>query len=316
MCKPRLLKDYLSYLSTIKGTSKSTIKEYSYDLSIFLKFIKDRFGLNYDKKLIENLDIEDIDIKVISKIDLLDLYAYLSYLDNDRNNSPRTRSRKVSALRSFFDYLYIKTGQISSNPTVKLEIPKQRIRNPIYLTLEEAQKLLLVSHSQENEFIAKRDYCMIVIFLNCGLRLQELVSMNIDAFNDDILSVVGKGNKERTVYLNNSCINAINDYLNIRPKIENEKALFLSERNKRISVRAVQYRIEKYIMMIGLDPRIYSVHKLRHTAATLLYKYGEVDIRALQQILGHESVSTTQIYTHLDDESLKSAVSKNPLNNL
>ncbi|MDO5717552.1 MAG: tyrosine recombinase XerC [Tissierellia bacterium] len=316
MQSPIILEDYLNYMRTIKGSSTSTIKEYRYDLTIFLKYIKARLsGANTeDIKILDETEINSVDSKLIESISINDLYSYLSYLDKCRENSPRTRARKVSAIKSFYDYLYVKSDQISVNPTEKLESPKQFTRNPVYLTLGETQKLLAKVHEMENPFIRNRDYCIIFIFLNCGIRLSELISIDLDDIKDDILTVIGKGNKERTVYLNNSCIIAINQYLAVRPKVENEKALFLSERNKRISKRAVQYRIEKYIKEINLDPRLYSVHKLRHTAATLLYKYGDVDIRALQDILGHESVATTQIYTHLDDEDLKKAVDKNPLN--
>ncbi len=316
MTLPIILSDYLNYMETIKGASTLTIKEYTYDLSIFLKFMKSRFnGLkNINLENFDDIEILDVDKTFLERVSIIDLYSYLSYLDKSRDNSSRTRARKVSALKSFYEYLYVKTDQITVNPTEKLELPKQNIRNPVYLTLDESRKLLNQIRLQENEFIMHRDYCMITIFLNCGIRLSELIGISIDSIKNDILTVIGKGNKERTVYLNKSCLISINQYLSVRPKIENENALFLSERNKRISTRAVQYRIEKYIREIGLDPRLYSVHKLRHTAATLLYKYGDVDIRTLQQILGHESVATTQIYTHLDDDRLKNAVDKNPLN--
>lgn len=318
MVHPIILSDFLDYMKTIKGSSDLTIKEYGYDISIFLKYMKTRFnGLSFsDLENLEEIEIFDVDKTFIERISITDLYSYLSYLDKLRDNAPRTRARKVSALKSFYEFLYVKTDQISVNPTEKLELPKQSIRNPVYLTLDESRRLLDQVRKQKNDFIMRRDYCMIVIFLNCGIRLSELVGINIDSLKNDILTVIGKGNKERTVYLNRACIVAVNQYIAVRPKVKDEPALFLSEREKRISTRAVQYRIEKYITEIGLDPRLYSVHKLRHTAATLLYKYGEVDIRTLQQILGHESVATTQIYTHLDDETLKNAVKKNPLNNL
>lgn len=316
MSIPIILSDYLNYMETIKGASNLTIKEYTYDLSIFLKFMKTRLEGSQNMKFdnFDGIEIFDVNKAFLERVSIIDLYSYLSYLDKSRDNSPRTRARKVSALKSFYEYLYVKTDQISVNPTEKLELPKQNIRNPVYLTLDESRKLLNQIRLQENDFIMHRDYCMIIIFLNCGIRLSELIGINIDSIKSDILTVIGKGNKERTVYLNKTCLIAINQYLAVRPKVENENALFLSERKKRISTRAVQYRIEKYITEIGLDPRLYSVHKLRHTAATLLYKYGDVDIRTLQQILGHESVATTQIYTHLDDDRLKNAVDKNPLN--
>lgn len=310
---PQILKDFLAYLETIKGHSALTVKEYGYDISIFLKYIRFRSENKKINDSFSEFDNSDFNSKLLESVSLPDLYSYMSFLDNELNEAPRTRNRKISALRTFYDFIYNKISLISQNPTSKLESPKHRNSNPVYLTLDECNLLLSEIRKEENPTIMHRDYAMIMLFLNCGLRLSELVSINLDMIKTDILTVIGKGNKERTIYLNDACLYALNAYIAVRPKVE-DKALFLSTRKNRISRRQVQYRIEKYLTAIGLDPRIYSVHKLRHTAATLLYKYGDVDIRALQAILGHESVATTQIYTHLDDDQLKNAIDKNPLN--
>lgn len=316
---PRILTEFLAYMSTIKGASKLTIKEYSYDLNIYLKYIKLLLDtdLAINDENIAEMNFKAQDRELLERVSLEDLYSYLAYLDEDRNNAPRTRGRKISSLRTFYDYLHNKIKAVNTNPTEGLENPSISKQNPVYLTLDECHQLLNAILEGKNNVIRTRDYCMVVLFLNCGIRLAELVSIDLDSIKDDMITIIGKGNKERVIYLNNACLAAIDGYLKFRPhpKEKDEKALFLSERRKRISVRAVQYRVEKYIEAIGLDTSIYSVHKLRHTAATLLYRYGNVDIRTLQDILGHESVGTTQIYTHLDDESLRTAVGKNPLNN-
>ncbi|MBC7087298.1 MAG: tyrosine recombinase XerC [Tissierellales bacterium] len=317
MKNPVILDDYLNYMETIKGTSPNTVKEYFYDLRVFFKFLKIRYNLienNVENIEFEDIDISNIDIDIIKKVNIQDLYAFMSFLDKQKENSNSTRSRKVASLRSFFKYLADKVNLIEKNPAAQLEFPKTDSRHPIYLTLDQSLNLLNTVTKNNNDFFRKRDFCIITLFLNCGLRLSELANIDIDSFNGkDTLTVIGKGNKERTVFLNESCINSIQEYLQVRPIVTNEKALFLSKRKKRMSNRAIQHMIDKYLLDSGLDPSIYSTHKLRHTAATLMYKYGNVDILALQEILGHESVSTTQIYTHIDDERLRKAVNSNPL---
>ena len=239
------------------------------------------------------------------------MYNYLDYLSNNSDKAT-TRSRKVSALKSFFNYLCFKEKALEINPTVELEMPRLEKRNPKYLTLDESLSLL---HSIDGKF-EKRDYAIITLFLNCGLRLSELVNINIKDIKGTSLSVIGKGNKERSLYLNEACKSAIDDYIKVRPKdnLKDHDALFISSFGKRISNRMVEMIVKKYVMQAGLDPKKYSPHKLRHTAATLMLKYGKVDIRSLQQVLGHESISTTEIYTHVDNEQVKDALSKNPLN--
>lgn len=314
---PKILKDYLNYMKTIKGSSKLTVKEYGYDINNYLKFIK---HISSDNSItsddLNKIVFEQGDIPLLESVSLQDLYSYLAYLDNVKNNSSRTRSRKISSIRSFYDYIYNKSRQINANPTDKLELPKSSKTNPVYLTLSESMDLLNTILEEENNFIRTRDYAMVTIFLNVGLRLSELRGINLSNIKENKLTVLGKGNKERTIFLNKACQNAINDYLIYRPELENEDALFLSFRNNRISVRSIQSRVEKYIKKIGLDSSLYSVHKLRHTAATLMYKYGKTDIRTLQSILGHESVATTQIYTHINSEDMQNALDNNPLNHI
>lgn len=304
MAQNQILNDFLNYFSTIKNRSQTTIKGYESDLTLFLKFIAER--------KIYNSDIKNVDLKVLSSVTLEDLYAYLAYLTNERANSPTARARKVASLKSFYNYLCNKVKLINNNPTLELETPKLGIRQPVYLTLDESKKLL---DAVDGEF-KERDYAILTLFLNCGLRLSELANINVDDIKDDKLTVIGKGNKQRTVYLNDACINAINRYLSVRPKenLKDKKALFLSKRLQRISIKTIQYLVKKYLKKANLTGKKYSTHKLRHTAATLMYKYGKVDIRTLQKLLGHSNISTTQIYTHVDDSELREALNKNPLN--
>jgi len=309
---PIILEDFLNYLETIKGKSSNTVKEYYFDLRTFFRFLKLRFKLVDKNTNFDEIDISDIDISIIKKVTLQDLYAFISFVDKNRNNKSKTKARKVASLRSFFKFLYSKVKLIDENPAIDLESPKSGSRQPVHLSLSEADELLDCIDGPFKE----RDYAIITLFLNCGLRLSELVSIDINKIKDDTLTVVGKGDKERTIYLNEACIAALNDYLKIRSTISDVKdpnALFISKRKNRISKKTVQYLVKKYIKNSGLDSSKYSTHKLRHTAATLMYKYGNVDIRALQQILGHENVSTTQIYTHIDDDRLRKAVKSNPL---
>lgn len=319
---PNYLNGFLDYMVTIQNKSPNTVKEYNYDLATFLKFIKMHFNLT-DETDLEKIDYYDVTIDTISKIRLDDLHSFLAYLTTNFHSKSSTRSRKVSSLRVFFNYLCMK-NMIEINPTQNLETPKLDKRLPKYLTLEQSKKLLEVSYNEDNRN-NERDYAITTLFLNCGMRLSELVGINIKDINfeDCQMNVIGKGNKERTIYLNKACIKAINDYLVVRPKEgikkddkNSDKALFLSERRQRIGKRTVQDIIYKELKIAGIDSSKYSVHKLRHTAATLMYQYGGVDIRALQELLGHESISTTEIYTHVSNEQVRNAVESNPLANL
>lgn len=308
---PPLLRDFLSYMQTIRGKSVNTVQVYFYDLRVFFRFMKLQRNL-VDKKLkFDDIQITDIDIPFVKAITLSDLYAFMAYVSNNRDNSSYARARKVASLKSFFKYLTFKAKLLDTNPAAELESPKILKRLPRYLNIQESKQLL---NSVEGEF-SERDYAIITIFLNCGLRLSELVGINLSNIKGTVLTVIGKGDKERSVPLNNACIKALEDYRKVRPNnaVKDRNALFLSERKQRISKESVQKIVKKYIKAAGLDPERYSTHKLRHTAATLMYKYGNVDIRALQELLGHESIATTQIYTHLDSNQLRNAVDNNPL---
>lgn len=310
---PFYVQDFLLYMETIKNRSKSTIREYYYDLRHSFRFLK-KYKENLKFENLDDIDISKIDLEFIKKITLNDLYKYLGYLTNEFSDKPATRARKVASLRSFFNYLCFKKKVLDINPTVELETPKLGARIPKYLTLDESIALL---HSIDGKF-EKRDYAIITLFLNCGLRLSELVNINMKNIKDNVLTVIGKGDKERTIYLNEACQKAIKEYIAVKPKddLRDREALFISNRGTRISNRMVEMMVRKYIEATGLDVKKFSPHKLRHTAATLLHKHGGVDIRALQQILGHESIATTQIYTHIDNEQVKEALESNPLNNL
>ena len=299
---PVFAEEFLIYMETIAGKSQNTVKEYRYDLLMFFHFMAERKG----RKKTEDFTREDLE-----SIGLTDLYAFLNYMNRERGDKAPTRARKVACLRSFFKYAQTKAGLIEVNPAAELDSPKIAKTLPRYLELSECHTLLSVIDGEHKE----RDYCMIVLFLNCGMRLSELVGVNLSDISEDTLVVNGKGGKERTIYLNEACLDAISRYLRVRPKItgKDADALFLSKRRQRISAKTVQYTVKKYIKLANLDPRKYSTHKLRHTAATLMYTYGDVDIRALQEILGHTSVATTEIYTHVNNARLREAVSKNPL---
>lgn len=316
---PKFLNSFLDYTATILNKSENTIKEYNYDLNTFLKFILYHFKMTKETD-IKNIDIHDMSLETISKITLDDIHAFLFYLTSTYHSKASTRARKVSSIRVFFNYLSNKAGLIEKNPAQNLETPKLDKRIPKYLSLEDSKKLLNTVSSEERN--KERDYAIITIFLNCGIRLSELVGINITDidFSEAKMTVIGKGNKERTIYLNNACMKTIKEYLGVRPKegirANDKNALFLSERRERISKRTVQYIVERELRKAGLDTRKYSVHKLRHTAATLMYQYGKVDIRALQELLGHESISTTEIYTHVANEQVRNAVEDNPLANL
>ncbi len=320
---PNYLNSFLDYTITILNKSPNTVKEYNYDLTTFLKFIKLHFKLTNEEDF-SNITIKDISIDTIKKIKLDDIHAFLAYLTNTYHSKATTRARKVSSIRVFFTYLSQKANLIDINPAQNLETPKLDKTLPKFLSLEDSKKLLAVTGNEKNRN-NKRDYAIITLFLNCGMRLSELVGINIKDinFSERQMTVFGKGNKERTVYLNDACISAINNYLAIRPvdgiktdKANSKNALFLSERRERISRRTVQYIVDKELSIAGLDNSKYSVHKLRHTAATLMYRYGHVDIRALQEILGHESISTTEIYTHVANVQARSAIESNPLANI
>lgn len=316
---PRFLNDYFNYLSTIKGCSNATVIAYTADLSLLLKFMKMYKGLVPSEKALplEDIVINDLTINTLKTLTLQDLYAFISYLGKNRANGNYAKARKIAAIKSLFKYLTTKAKVLTIDPTVDLESPKIGKRNPVFLTLDESKNLLEATNSRDKHSI--RDHSIITLFLNCGMRLSELCSINISSIKNDTLSIIGKGNKERTIYLNKASLRAIYKYLPIR-NADNEKihsedndALFISGKHGRINKRTVERIVKKHIGNAGLNKDKYTPHKLRHTSATLMYKYGNVDIRSLQEILGHEDISTTQIYTHVDNDKLRNAVKSNPL---
>ena len=317
---PKRVIEFLNYLENVKGKSLNTVKGYSVDLGLFFKFLKVYKGLenNIELEKIEEVEISDLGDNFIKDITLSDIYAFLAFLEKVRNNSAYARARKVATLKSFFKFLNSKIKLIDENPTVELESPKINKRHPVYLTLD--QSITVLNSMDKGNKNYYRDYCILTLFLNCGMRLSELCNIEIEKIKGDTLTIIGKGNKERTVYLNEASIAAIENYLKNRNDSkateEAKKYLFLSSKYRPINKRSVEILVKKHIENAGFKDQKYTPHKLRHTAATLMYKYGNVDIRSLQNILGHENISTTQIYTHVDDETLREAVKTNPLANI
>lgn len=321
---PTILRDFLTYHETIKGQSAKTISEYYLDLRMFLRFIKLMRGDMPLNTQLENIDIRDIDLDFVRTITTSDIFEFLSYLANDRvvnpdsaapdyGISPSARARKLSAIKSFYKYLTVRTKQLSENPVADLEYPKLRKSLPKYLTLEQSAALLQAV-SGPNE---KRDYAILMLFLNCGIRRSELVNLNIRDVYADRIRVLGKGNKERFVYFGSSCRKAIDAYMEERSQkvLSDNRALFGSRDSNRISVTAVHRLVKKALLQAGLDSTQYSAHKLRHTAATMMLS-GGVDVKTVQEVLGHENLNTTQIYTHIENTELKIAADANPLSKL
>ncbi|MBR7123162.1 MAG: tyrosine recombinase XerC [Oscillospiraceae bacterium] len=321
---PQILRDFLTYHENIKGQSPKTISEYYLDLRMFFRFIKLMRNDMPIKSRLDDIEIKDIGIEFIKNITTSDIFDFLSYLANDRTQdpdspapeygiSPAARARKLSSLKSFYKYLTIRTKQLADNPVADMEYPKLRKSLPKYLTLEQSAALLQAVSGQ-NE---KRDYAILMLFLNCGIRRSELVGLNLTDVYEDRIRVVGKGNKERFVYFGSSCRKAIDAYLPERNKkvLTDNRALFASRDGNRISVTAVHRLVKKALLQAGLDATQFSAHKLRHTAATMMLS-GGVDIKTVQEVLGHENLNTTQIYTHIESTELKIAAEANPISKL
>lgn len=309
---PEIIKRYLFYIQTIKLKSVKTVDEYYIDLRTFFRFLKLHRGLVNPETEFDEIKINDIDLNFVKTITLSDAYEFMDYLQRERNNKAAARSRKCSSLKGYFKFLHIHEQLLSSNPLEHLETPKKKKSLPKYLTLEQSIELLNAVDGPYKQ----RDYCIITLFLNCGLRVSEMSGLNFsDIRNDNTMRVLGKGNKERIIYLNSACINAINEYKKVRPVdgVIDKNALFISRNNRRISVKTIQAMVYKYLEKIGLNAQGYSCHKLRHTAATLMYQHGGVDVRVLKEVLGHENLGTTEIYTHLSSEQMKKAIDSNPL---
>jgi site-specific recombinase XerD len=312
---PVIIRQFLGYMQTIKGKSPKTVEEYYLDLRTFFRYLKQRRFPELAEKPLSSISILDVDLNFIKSVTLMQVYEYMNYLTEVRQNGPSARSRKCCSLRVFYNYLTTKAHLIEDNPLKELESPKLKKRLPKYLTLDQSIDLL----KQVNGPFKERDYCILVLFLNCGMRLSELVSININDIRrgTNTLRLIGKGNKERIIYLNEACLYAIDNYLKVRPTdhLKDRYALFISKQRKRISPKTVQYLVKKYLSGINLGAG-YSVHKLRHTAATLMYQQGNVDIRVLKEILGHENLGTTEIYTHLSNTQMEKAADANPLSHM
>ena len=321
---PNILRDFLTYHETIKGQSQLTISEYYLDLRMFFRFIKLMREEMPIQTRLDEIDIRDVDLNVIREITTSDIFDFLSYLAHDRNPDPdspapdlgigaSSRARKLSAIKSFYKYLTVRTKQLTENPVADLEYPKLRKSLPKYLTLEQSAKLLS-SVSGQNEV---RDYAILMLFLNCGIRRSELVGLNVSDVYEDRIRVIGKGNKERFVYFGTPCRKAIDAYMQERKEkvLTDNRALFGSRNGNRISVTAVHRLVEKALKQAGLDSTQFSAHKLRHTAATMMLS-GGVDVKTVQEVLGHENLNTTQIYTHIENTELKIAAEANPLSKL
>lgn len=320
---PDIIRRFLVYHETIKGHSKKTVEEYYLDLRTFFRFLKQRRGLASPTCELDDISISDIDLAFVKSVTLSDIYDFLSFLSRDRathGNSKNSgyglnaasRARKISTIRSYYKYLNVKEKLIDENPVKDLDSPKLVKTLPRYLTLEESLRLLQKVDGKNSV----RDYCILTLFLNCGLRISELIGLNLSDVRDDSLRVLGKGSKERIVYLNEACLSALQAWLPLRhSQAANTPALFISSRRERISRSTVHNLVKKHLEGAGLDSSRYSAHKLRHTAATLMLQNG-VDVRTLQELLGHEHLNTTQIYTHVENDSLRDAAMRSPLSGL
>ena len=323
---PPIVRDFLSYHETVKSHSRRTVDEYYLDLRNFFRFMKLQKQLVPDDIPFESIDVRDVDLDLIRAVTLSDIYDYMSYLSRERaqhQNSRNTdyglaassRARKIATIRSFYRYLTTRAHLLEENPVQDLDSPKLKKSLPKYLNLDQSVRLLEAVEGEHQV----RDYCILTLFLNCGIRISELVGLNLTDVQGDQLRVLGKGNKERILFLNEACRDALDDYLSIRlPDDAQESptnALFLSNRQSRISRSTVNWLVKKHLSAAGLDSTQYSAHKLRHTAATLMLQNG-VDVRTLQEVLGHDHLNTTQIYTHVDNEDLRTAAKANPLSSV
>lgn len=314
------VQQFAIYKRTIQGCSEKTVNEYMLDLRTFFRYllaIENHIEIDSDEFI--KIDVSSIDAKYLSKIKTEQIYEFLFYTGDTRKNMWSAKARKLSAIKGIYKFFTVKRNYFEENPAINIESPKPKKTLPKFLSLDESLMLLQAILDDPDSNTKERDYCIVTLFLNCGMRVSELVGININDIDRELrsLRVLGKGNKERIIYLNEACRNVLHDYLEIRlsPKYEyvQTKALFLSRLNKRISVKTVQWMVYKYLDLAGLEAKHYSVHKLRHTAATLMYQSGNVDVRVLKDILGHEQLNTTQIYTHVSNENMRTAMEQNPL---
>ena len=306
---PKPLRDFLFYMLTIRGRSPRTVNAYYTDLRTFMRYLKMKRNRLEDEG---GVCISDVDVEMLAGVTLSDVYDFLNYTVVERENNAKTRARKVSSLRVFFNYLTVKEMVLEENPVKNLELPSIKKSLPKYLTLEESMELMAAVESK----FPRRDYCILTLFLNCGMRLSELVGLNLSDIRENTVRILGKGNKERIIYLNDACLFALEEHYRERATLQRAaktNALFLSSRGSRITPRRVEQIVAMCLKAAGLDGKGYSPHKLRHTAATLLYQHGQVDIRVLKEILGHANLATTELYTHVSNKQIEHAASKSPL---
>lgn len=314
------VQQFAIYKRTIQGCSEKTVNEYMLDLRTFFRYLlaKEQ-GIELESEDFQKIDVRSVDAQYLSEVKTEQIYEFLFYTGDTRKNMWCAKARKLSAIKGLYKYLTIKKNYFEENPAINIESPKPKKTLPKFLDLDESLLLLEAIRNDPESNTKERDYCIVTLFLNCGMRLSELVGINLTDIDRDLrsLRVLGKGNKERIIYLNEACREVLSEYLEIRnsPKYENvqTKALFLSRLNKCISTKTVQWMVYKYLDRAGLEAKHFSVHKLRHTAATLMYQSGNVDVRVLKDILGHEQLNTTQIYTHVSNENMRVAMEQNPL---
>ena len=316
-----VVREFASFKTVIQGCSQRTVEQYLIDLRTFFRYLLcegDEKTLHDPEKFIA-ITVESVDLNFLREVTTDQIYDFLLYADADRENQTAAKARKLAAIRALFKFLVNQRGYLTDNPAANIDSPKKKKALPKFLSLEEARDLLSAVLNDTDSPNRERDYCMITLFLNCGMRVAELVGINLQDIDSSLrsLRVLGKGNKERIIYLNEACREALYAYLAIRKSERYEsctdRALFLSNRNARLSIQGVQVTVQKYLKLAGLESKHYSVHKLRHTAATLMYQSGQVDIRVLKDILGHEQLNTTQIYTHVSNRSMEEAMKYNPL---
>ena len=317
---PQLVRDFATYKRSIQGCSPKTVNEYLLDLRTFLRFTKaEKEGLPTDRESLAGLDISGLDLAFFENISTMDIYNFLYYAGEERHNENTAKARKLSAIKAFYKFITVKRNLTEHNPAQNIESPKTKRQLPKFLSVDESLNLLNSINEDTTNKYRERDYCIITFLLNCGMRVSELAGISVTDIDDQLrsLRVLGKGAKERIIYLNEACQEALKAYLPIRLKTvtknRHEPALFISRNGNRLNVKTVQHIVYKYLDSSGLGYKHYSAHKLRHTAATLMYQSGEVDIRVLKDILGHEQLTTTQIYTHVSNEHMEEAMSKNPL---
>lgn len=312
---PDFLNEFWFNLVVAKGKSERTVEGYLIDIRTFLRYL---IYMDSDEEIdFDKISIKNFDVNRLDNVSLQKIYEYIYFLQEERKNNAKTISRKISSLKSLYKYLKTIAMTVKNDPTTNLELPKLKKSLPKYLTLEQSQDLL--ASAEDDGSYSARDYCIITLFLNCGMRLSELVGLNLSDINftENKMKLLGKGNKERYIYFNNACRESLLEYINSRENsVQDPDAVFLSRKNRRISRRRVEQIIDNHLRKIGLSGQGYSVHKLRHTAATLMYQHGHVDTLTLKEILGHKSIATTEIYTHLTSDILKNAAESSPLANI